>query len=56
MNVAFKYMVDFNSTIKKTEIVKISGKCMKVENILSEVTQSKKKKCHLFLSYVDLNF
>jgi hypothetical protein len=40
---------DFNSTIKKNEILLLAGKWMELENIiLSEVSQVQKAKCYIF--------
>lgn len=41
--------MEFNSPIKKNEIMKCVGKWMKLESVtLSNVTQAQKGKCHMF--------
>lgn len=37
------------SATKKTEIMRLSGKWIELENMLSEVTQAQKDKCCMYL-------
>jgi hypothetical protein len=38
----FIYTMEFNSTVKNEDIMSFAGKWMELENILSELTQTKK--------------
>lgn len=42
------YIIECYSSVKKKEIVKFAGKWMEQTNILSEVVQTQKDKCHMF--------
>jgi hypothetical protein len=45
----YLYTMEFYSAMKKNEILSFAGKCMELENIiLSEVSQTKKTKNHMF--------
>jgi hypothetical protein len=41
--------MDYYSAIKTKNIMKLVGKWMEVENILSEVTQTQKDMCGMYL-------
>jgi hypothetical protein len=50
----YLYTMKFSSTTKKNEILSFTNKLMELENIiLSEVSQTKKAKNHMFSSYAD---
>jgi hypothetical protein len=44
----YLHTMEFYAAIKKNEILSFSGKCMKLEIILSEVSQIQKAKDHIF--------
>jgi hypothetical protein len=45
----YSYIMEFYSATKKNEILSLAGKWMQLENIiLSEVSQTRKAKSHMF--------